>query len=123
MQKTIIVNDRLVWVEISAAAARAVAARVARKGEALSVEMELLFSCLIRKQVRFLEQAPAGDVPIVPGLSAHFRPVMTRVCSVSEGGTAPPLTDFPIANARAYVPHWLNIDYRRGAWRGEFGYR
>ena len=33
------------------------------------------------------------------------------------------LTDFPIAKPEAYVPHWLRIDYRKGQWQGEFGYR
>ena len=41
---------------------------------------------------------------------------------MSEGGSAPPLTEFPIVNARAYMPHWLRIDYRRGEWLGEFGF-
>lgn len=123
MQTTVTLNERPVRIDISAAAQRAAAQHLTQTGSPLGVEMELLFSCLIRKQVRFVDETRDGDVSVAPGLSVRFRPVMTRVCRVDEGGTAPPLTDFPIANPRAYVPHWLKIDYRGGVWSGEFGYR
>jgi hypothetical protein len=48
--------------------------------------------------------------------------VMTRVCAMAEVEGSPPVTDFPIANPRPYVPRWLTIDYRKGQWLGEFGY-
>ena len=47
---------------------------------------------------------------------------MTKKCSVAEGGTTPPSEAFPLDNPRPYVPNWLRIDYRRGAWVGTFGY-
>jgi hypothetical protein len=37
-------------------------------------------------------------------------------------GEEPPITDFPITNAAAFVPRWLRIDYGGGEWSGEFGY-
>jgi len=112
-------NNRSVAVRLSAAAERAL------RGESapLVAEMELYFSCLIRKQVRFSRgDQPADAVAVGDGLYVRFRPVMTRGCAVSEGGEAPPLTDFPIARPEAYVPHWLRIDYRGGEWFGEFGF-
>lgn len=123
MQTTITLHERPVQVELTPAAERAAAARARDPAAApLCVELELLFSCLIRKQVRFRAEAAPDAVTLVPGLTLRFRPVMTRVCSVEQGGESPPLTDFPIARAQAYVPHWVRIDYRRGAWQGEFGY-
>ncbi len=92
----------------------------------LTVEMELYFSCLIRKRVRFYDTAQAGDKALTaqlpPHLQLQFRPVMTRTCGRDYEGDEPPLTDFPIANPTPYVPHWLHIDYRHGEWQGEFGY-
>lgn len=95
---------------------------LAQRQTPLLAEMELLFSCLIRKRVRFGELPSEGAIPASDRLSVRFRPVMTRVCAVADVGGALPLDDFPIANPRPYVPHWLAIDYRRGQWLGEFGY-
>ena len=119
METTVSVNNRPMSVRLSAAAERAL------RGESapLVAEMELYFSCLIRKQVRFHRgEQPDDAVAVAEGLYVRFRPVMTRGCSVAEGGEAPPLTDFPIARPEDYVPHWLRIDYRAGEWAGEFGF-
>ena len=101
---------------------------LAQRSTPLWVEMELYFSCLIRKQVRFRDSAPATDtgpaqVAVNEQLHICFRPVMTRACGKDYEGDEPPLTDFPIAKPQAYIPHWLRIDYRDGQWQGEFGYR
>ena len=110
--------DKTLEVHITRAAERALAARAMP----LMAEMELLFSCLIRKRVRFSDQAVADATTISDRLSSRFRPVMTRVCAVADVGGAPPLDDFPIADPKPYVPRWLSIDFRKGAWQGEFGY-
>lgn len=115
---SVILSDRNLEIRISPAAERALAARATP----LLAEMELLFSCLIRKRVRFSERVADDAIQACEGLAVRFRPVMTRVCAVSDVGGAPPLEDFPIADPRPYVPRWLSIDFRQGAWRGEFGY-
>jgi len=107
-----------VEIRLSAAANAALAQRTTP----LLAEMELLFSCLIRKKVRFHEQGVEAGILVSKVLSVRFRPVMTRACSVSATNGSPPVDDFPIVNVRPYVPHWLTIDYRRGQWLGEFGY-
>lgn len=102
---------------------------LSRRIKPLTVEMELYFSCLIRKQVRFSD-ANNGNEPRSPlearlneRMRIRFRPVMTQACGKNYEGDEPPLTDFPIANPKAYIPHWLTIDHRNGQWIGEFGYR
>ncbi|HHI77403.1 MAG TPA: hypothetical protein ENJ94_09535 [Gammaproteobacteria bacterium] len=98
-------------------------ARLAASPQPLRVEMELYFSCLIRKRVRFLEMPPEADDVLVPnGISVGFRPVMTLGCGVHEAGGEPPLTDFPVRRAEAFTPHWLHIGLHQGQWQGEFGY-
>ncbi|MHB0989960.1 MAG: hypothetical protein ACYC0M_01615 [Burkholderiales bacterium] len=88
----------------------------------LLVEMELLFSCLIRKAVRFKSDAdPVNYVAVTPKLKIRFRPVTTKVCLVSDVlDSGVPLQDFPLKKPAAFVPRQLFIDYKRGVWRGEF---
>jgi len=116
--QTIEIDGRSVNVALSKAANTA----LAQRDVPLLAEMELYFSCLIRKQVRFRDADDNTATPFNEQLHIGFRPVMTKVCGKDYEGDEPPLTDFPIVNARAYVPRWLHIDYCRGQWQGEFGY-
>lgn len=86
-------------------------------------EMELYFSCLIRKKVRFYNSIQKGDVVYInEKLGISFRPVMTKVCGTDYEGDEPPLTDFPIHHADKFIPRWLKIDYHKGEWTGDFGF-
>ncbi len=119
MQSTIEILNKPVRVEWSRAAESAMASLM----DPLTVEMELYFSCLIRKKVRFGDQAHSRKfTPVNPKLAVAFRPVMTKACHAGGDFEQPPLADFPIVNSAAFVPHWLKIDFRRGKWEGEFGY-
>ncbi len=104
-------------VRLTAAAQSA----LARRERPLVAEMELLFSCLLRKRVYFGESAE-HSTPVSDCLAVRFKPIMTRRCSVAEGGASPPSESFPLDNPRPYVPNWLSIDYRHGKWVGDFGY-
>ena len=129
-QQSIEINGRTVAIELSKAAIKA----LAQRSTPLLAEMELYFSCLIRKKVRFRDASDisqgtdenaatnATTVTLSGHLQVCFRPVMTRVCGKDYEGDEPPLTDFPIVNAPAYVPRWLHIDYRKNQWQGEFGF-
>ena len=106
-------------VSLSPSAERALRAL----GQPLLVEMELYFSCLIRKQLRIhTDRTPArDDTPVAEKLFLRFRPVMSEACHASIHDGPPPLTDFPVAND-GFSPRWLRLDYRSGEWRGEFGW-
>ena len=126
-QQSVEINGRTVVIELSKAAIKA----LAQRSTPLLAEMELYFSCLIRKKVRFRDAtadaksddaSTATTVSLSDHLHVRFRPVMTRVCGKDYEGDEPPLTDFPIVNARAYVPRWLHIDFRNNQWQGEFGF-
>lgn len=117
MTRSIEILGRKVWVEITPAAQAALADR----NTPLHAEMELYFSCLIRKRVRF-DVPQRGPVALVgQELSIGFRPVMARGCAIADY-TPEALEDLPITEPARFVPHWLRIDCRDGAWRGEFGY-
>ncbi len=117
MKTTIEILGRNVLVEWSSAADRELKSLV----EPLLVEMELYFSCLIRKAVRFGHDAKAASfTQATPKLKIGFRPVMTRACGVNDFTDAPLLTDFPIVRPEAYVPKRITIDFRHGQWIGDF---
>ena len=113
----ITLHDKPLEVRLTAAAQKA----LARRETTLVAEMELLFSCLLRKRVHFGDAAEHAT-PVNDRLAVRFTPIMTRRCSVAEGGASPPSEGFPLENPRPYVPNWLAIDFRRGEWVGEFGY-
>lgn len=90
----------------------------------LCLEMELYFSCMIRKQVNVRAAIDNGiSVFVNDMLEVGFRPVMTKSCSVNHSETSlPDLSDFPLIKPERYIPNWLNVDYIRGEWQAEFGY-
>ncbi|MDT8446539.1 MAG: hypothetical protein RRB13_06530 [bacterium] len=93
----------------------------------LYVEMELYFSCLIRKRLLFHEQAPAHlEWAETEGgkLRVGYSWMMTKACNLGEvKGGEPPLVPFPgdPQKKRACWPKWLKLGFRRGAWTGEYG--
>ena len=117
MQTTIEIFGKKVLVEWSAAADK----KLKELAEPLLVEMELYFSCLIRKAVRFGRDAEAAEFSSVsPHLKVGFRPIMTKSCNVKDFEVEPPVEDFPIVKPEAFVPKRLTIDYKKGKWVGDF---
>ncbi len=100
-------------------------AALGRRRRPLYVDMELLFSCLVRKRVLF-HDAPAGEgyVEVMPGLALRFLPVTARACPVDEalarGGQE--LVPLPGPRAAALVPRFLELDHGARGWSGRFGY-
>ena len=92
--------------------------------EPLFLEMELYFSCLIRKRVYVRESIDGpGVVELADKLMARFRPVVTQTCAMRDvERDNPPGMDMPVINPERFFPHWLTLDYRRGNWQADFGY-
>ncbi|MFK5915096.1 MAG: hypothetical protein QM484_12050 [Woeseiaceae bacterium] len=118
MEKEIKIQGKQVKVSVTAAAEKALASR----DKTLVAEMELYFSCLIRKRVRFKENVDGNFVNVTEQLAVRFRPVMTKSCGIDYEGDEPPLEDFPIQKPEAFTPKWLKIDFKKNEWRGEFGF-
>jgi hypothetical protein len=127
-KQSIEMMGKTIAIEISHAAQK----QLSQRATPLFVEMELYFSCLLRKEIRIREtlRESLGEghnqefvVQVSDTLHLSFRPVMTKTCSVSScDGEKPPLSDFPIAKPRSYIPKWLNLDFKKGEWCGDFGY-
>jgi hypothetical protein len=119
MEKTVILHGKQVAVNLTRRAEQA----LAKRATPLVTEMELYFSCLIRKAVRFNEHSTADEAtPVNPNLYLRFRPVGSRSCGMKLSEGKPELDDFPVVNPRAYTPDWVKLDFRHGQWHGQFGY-
>lgn len=109
--------------QVAVAVSRRAERELANLTAPLVAEMELYFSCLIRKAVRFGPLSTESNAtPVSDRLYVRFRPVGSRSCGVKLSEGKPPLDDFPVVNPTAYTPDWLEIDFRRGQWIGHFGY-
>ena len=118
MEKQIKIQGKNVTISLSKAAEKALLSR----NKALVAEMELYFSCLIRKQVRFKDKSEGDLINVTEQLAVCFRPVMTKTCDIDSEGKEPLLTDFPIKNSASFIPYWLKIDFKKNEWSGEFGF-
>jgi hypothetical protein len=113
-------GERELELRLTAAAER----QLAREHGPLDFELELYFSCLIRKRVHCRSDARtdvAARAALTPAVSVSFRPVIGRggaLCEVAEA----PLDAVQLARPQAFTPKWLALDYRGGSWRGDFGY-
>ena len=92
MQAVVEILGKTVQVEWSKAADKA----LFTLSTPLAVEMELYFSCLIRKRVRFADKVYSSVfAPVNERMGVAFRPVTTRVCSIDSVDQGAPLADFP----------------------------
>lgn len=113
------VNGKPVRVEWSAAAQ----AVLERRAQPLTVELELYFSCLIKKFVHFHEEPPAREaIAVGDRLRLYFRAVTSTACTMelAERLGRQPEIDIDGDIARKLAPKRLWLDHRHGAWLGEF---
>lgn len=115
-------GNKALDVRLSAAARRA----LEQRARPLLAELELVFGCMVRKQVRFADLAGDDDVngavPVSDQLSVRFRSTLSQGCLLDGNPAAAEDADARIIDQLPFAPGWLRIDYRRGEWRGEFGY-
>ncbi len=120
MHQTVDIGGKSLKLSIS----RRAEARLRQRSEPLLLEMELYFSCLIRKRVYVRESAEGREaISVNDHLKIRFRPVVTGSCTISEcERDNPPVVDMPMVNPLRYFPRWLTLDYRAGRWCADFGY-
>jgi len=117
-------HDKAMEIHLTPAARQ----RLERPTEPLRVEMELYFSCLVRKRVLFRGQDDPGPDPgipwqeVYPGLWLRLRAVVTETCAIDGHVGAPPVKAMPVARKTAVVPRWLCLHHGREGWQGTFGY-
>ena len=121
---TMMLRGKSVRIELSESAAQALLDR----DTPLLVELELYFSCLVRKQIRFtsLPEEPVENPDhsrVMRGLYASFRAVTTAHCRIDETDGKPPIETLPVKKPDLFVPDWLKLDFRAGRWLGEYGFK
>ncbi|GAB4356051.1 MAG: hypothetical protein Kow006_22850 [Gammaproteobacteria bacterium] len=88
----------------------------------LIVEMQLLFSCVVKKRVIFHEQTDLPTLPVNDRLRIAFRAVQSAACDPVEFARLYPVArELNSAAARKMRPRWLALDYRKGRFQAEFG--
>lgn len=114
-------NGRTVRVEWTAAAAAALAERTLP----LYVELELYFSCLVKKFVHFRADA-RGKTPVAvtDKLYLYFRPVTSTACTfeTAERLGRQPEMDIESPALQHVAPKRVFIDYVADDWRGSYDF-
>lgn len=91
---------------------------------ALVVELQLYFSCVVKKRVLF-HQPPMDfeSFRVNDKIELYFRPIASAACDPNEFATRyPPGRDLSAGAAARMLPRSVEIDYRRGNWQGQFYY-
>ncbi len=87
----------------------------------LIIEMQLYFSCVVKKRVLFHEKTADNSVPVTQGIAVQFRAVQASSCDPVEFARHYPVAQTLTSNAAMRMrPHRMELDFRRGQWCGEF---
>jgi hypothetical protein len=92
-----------------------------RREEPLTAEMQLYFSCVVKKRVLFERPADNGFALVNEKLSVAFHAVEASACDPIEFAQHYPERRRLESSAAARMhPRRLLLDYAAGGWRGEF---
>ncbi len=92
------------------------------RSRALNIEMQLMFSCVVKKRVLFHEEAEFDLVAVNNRLNVSFRSVQSAVCTPEEFASSYPEGQELNKTAAKMTPSKLKFDFRAEEWTGEFGY-
>ena len=89
----------------------------------LIIELQLYFSCVVKKRVLFHRQVEFDTVTVNNRLELAFRPIASAVCEPREFAMNHPMgKDLSRGVAGRMVPGRVEIDFRQGEWEGQFYY-
>ena len=119
LTQKIVINDKPLTVEWTPRAQR----ELDRRTHPLYVEMELYFSCMVKKYIHFREQ-PRNETPIHVNekFALYFRPVTSTGCNLelaADLGRQPEIELHNEAVSRL-VPKRIFVDFKNKQWRGEY---
>jgi hypothetical protein len=118
-RRTVQLEGREVEVRWTRRAERALQA----SPQPLIVELQLYFSCVVKKRVVFHQQADFATTRVNGRLEIAFRPIASRACDPGEFALHYPAgKDLSAGPAARMIPRSVEIDFRRGDWEGQFGY-
>jgi hypothetical protein len=119
LSKIILINDKPLIVEWTPRAQH----ELDRRTHPLYVEMELYFSCMVKKYIHFLEQPRSGTpVHVNEKFAVYFRPVTSTECSMdlaADLGRQPEIELHNEAVSRM-LPKRIFADFKNRRWIGEY---
>ena len=87
----------------------------------LTAEMQLYFSCVVKKRVLFHDDTSLEKISVNNKLDISFRPVQSTACSPEEFARNHPVkSEFESKAAHKMRPSLLSLDFINGQWQGEF---
>jgi hypothetical protein len=94
-----------------------------RRRQPLIVELQLYFSCVVKKRVLFHRRVNFATTRVDERLEIAFRPIASAVCDPQEFALHHPAgRDLSSGPAARMLPAVVEIDYRNGHWSGRFHY-
>ena len=116
---TVSINGKPVIVEWTQTAARS----LANRSRPLVVELELYFSCLVKKFVHFHDEAPGRTtIQVADKLHLYFRAVTSTACTmdVAERLGRQPEAELDTAASHKLSPKRVRLDFSKGKWQADF---
>ncbi len=116
---TVLVNGKPVAVEWTRAAAR----ELARRPRSLVLELELYFSCLVKKFVHFHDEAPGrATVAVTDNFQLCFRVVTSTACTMdaAERLGRQPEMELDTPAVRRLAPKRVHLAFDNGCWAAAF---
>ncbi|MDP1691364.1 MAG: hypothetical protein Q8L49_05315 [Burkholderiaceae bacterium] len=102
---------------------RSAAQKLAERSRPLVLELELYFSCLVKKFVHFHDQAPGrATTQVTEKLQLYFRAVTSTACTmdVADALGRQPEIELETAAVRKLAPKRVRLDFDRGQWAASF---
>ena len=117
--RDVTLGDRRVQVRWTERAAR----ELQRRRQPLVVELQLYFSCVVKKRVLFHESTTLDSTPVTDKLRLAYRAIASAACDPLEFANNYPSGKVLSGPAVArMVPGRVELDFRRDGWEGEFYY-
>ncbi len=118
MCKTVEISGRPLEVRCTSRAVRA----LTHRSTLLVADMELVFACFARKEVRFHDHTPDQTItPVTEKLAVATSTVVPEYCGPSTPVERTMPRSSTAARLQSFSPRWLSIDFRDGKWVGEYG--
>jgi hypothetical protein len=116
-RKTVQINQRSLELRWTERAER----ELGMREQALIVELQLYFSCVVKKRVLFHQRVDFATNRVDNRLEMAFHAIASAVCDPNEFAQKHPEgRDLSSGPAARMVPAIVEIDYRAGRWQGQF---
>lgn len=94
-----------------------------QRQQPLLVEMQLYFSCVVKKRVLFHDHADFETITVNDCMRLAYRPLQSAACDPETfARDYPAQKQLASKAAMKMLPSRLDIDFRRGQWLGELNY-